>query len=126
MNLEKATPDICWLAPEMPTAIYNSGATVLDVIPSCVSSSQYPSSQAPLVEPTAPDIMPANSSNLPQFSTLPIPLPPPITILASSNLTPSTSTATESTIIDLAIDGSNPASTLITSPEREGSGSSAS
>lgn len=35
MSLESFMPARCWIAPEMPTAIYSSGATTLPVWPTC-------------------------------------------------------------------------------------------
>src|SRR5574343_92380 len=37
ITLESFMPARCWMAPEMPAAIYNVGATILPVWPTCQS-----------------------------------------------------------------------------------------
>ena len=46
-------PATCWIAPEIPTAKYNSGATTLPVYPIYKSFGTYPASTAARLAPTA-------------------------------------------------------------------------
>jgi hypothetical protein len=65
------------MAPEIPTAIYNSGATTFPVYPIYWSLAAYPASTAALDAPIA--VFPkafAKSSNILKLSLLPNPLPP--------------------------------------------------
>src|SRR2546425_1159779 len=39
-------PARCWIAPEMPTAMYSSGATIFPVCPTCQSFGTKPASTA--------------------------------------------------------------------------------
>ena len=45
-------PAKCWIAPEMATAMYSSGATILPVCPTCMSFGTYPASTAARDAPT--------------------------------------------------------------------------
>lgn len=68
------------MAPEIPTAKYNSGATTFPVYPTYKSLETYPASTAALEAPIA--VFPkasANSSNILKFSPFFIPLPPETT-----------------------------------------------
>ena len=77
MTLESFIPAKCWIAPEIPTAIYNSGATTFPVYPTYWSFAAYPASTAALEAPIAvfPKAL-AKSSRILKFSLLPKPLPP--------------------------------------------------
>ena len=46
MHFESFMPARCCMAPEMPTAIYKSGATTLPVWPTCTSQMQSNAVQA--------------------------------------------------------------------------------
>ena len=46
-------PAKCWMAPEMPTAMYRSGATTLPVWPTCRSLGTKPASTAARLAPIA-------------------------------------------------------------------------
>ena len=46
-------PARCWIAPEIPTAMYRSGATILPVCPTCMSLGTKPESTAALDAPIA-------------------------------------------------------------------------
>lgn len=86
ITLESFIPAKCWIAPEMPTAIYRSGATTLPVYPTYWSLFAYPASTAAREAPMA--VFPnasANSSNILKFSLLYSPLPPDTTNLADVN-----------------------------------------
>lgn len=74
------------MAPEIPTAIYNSGATTFPVCPTCKSLETKPASTAALEAPIAafPKTS-ANYSNNLKFSPFFKPLPPETTILAADN-----------------------------------------
>lgn len=74
------------MAPEIPTAIYNSGATTFPVYPTCISFETYPASTAALEAPMAafPKAS-ANSSNILKFSPFFKPLPPDTTYYAEDN-----------------------------------------
>lgn len=52
IHLLSFIPAKCWIAPEIPTAIYNSGATIFPVCPICKSLEMNPASTAALVAPT--------------------------------------------------------------------------
>ena len=86
ITFESFIPAKCWTAPEIPTAIYNSGATTLPVCPTCNSLGQNPESTAALEAPTAAS--PKASANLliiSKFSLLFTPRPPETTIRAVVN-----------------------------------------
>lgn len=53
MSLESFMPARCWIAPDIPIAMYNSGATTLPVCPTCSELSAYPASTAAREAPTA-------------------------------------------------------------------------
>ncbi|MCY1298819.1 hypothetical protein D9M68_774760 [compost metagenome] len=53
MTLESFMPARCWMAPEMPTAMYSCGATILPVWPTCMSFGTKPASTAAREAPTA-------------------------------------------------------------------------
>ena len=75
-------PAICWIAPEIPTAMYRSGATILPVWPTCQSLGTKPASTAALLAPIAAPSLSAMPSSSLKFSPFCIPLPPDMTILA--------------------------------------------
>src|SRR3972149_116941 len=83
-------PAMCWLAPEMPTAMYRSGVTTLPVRPICVATGYQPRSQTARLGPAAPPSRPASSSRDWNPSGPPTPRPPATTTVASSSRTPST------------------------------------
>src|SRR3972149_1396412 len=63
MFLTWEMPAMCWLAPEMATAMYRSGVTTLPVRPICVATGYHPRSQTARVAPTAPPSRLASSSS---------------------------------------------------------------
>lgn len=76
-------PAKCCTAPEIPTAIYNSGATTLPVCPTCNSFGQQPASTAALEAPTAASPKAAaRSSIILKFSLDLTPRPPETTMRA--------------------------------------------
>mmetsp|Transcript_15451 Transcript_15451/g.1387 ORF Transcript_15451/g.1387 Transcript_15451/m.1387 type:complete len:127 (+) Transcript_15451:103-483(+) len=86
ITLESFIPATCYIAPEIPTAKYNYGATTLPVYPTYKSFDTYPASTAALEAPIA--VLPkvsANNSNIAKFSPFFNPLPPETTILAAVN-----------------------------------------
>src|SRR3954462_3046654 len=71
------------MAPDMPTAMYSSGATTLPVWPTCQSFGAYPASTAARDAPTAAPILSATGSMyLVKFSRDCIARPPEMMILA--------------------------------------------
>mmetsp|Transcript_5274 Transcript_5274/g.15414 ORF Transcript_5274/g.15414 Transcript_5274/m.15414 type:complete len:249 (+) Transcript_5274:175-921(+) len=80
--LESFIPDKCWIAPEMPHAMYRSGATTFPVCPTCQSFGQNPASTAARDAPTAAPNLSANRSSTGKLSELLIPRPPLTTMEA--------------------------------------------
>src|SRR3954447_18065090 len=87
MFSELCMPTLCWMAPEMPTARYSFGATVLPVWPICAAYGYQPASTTARVAATAPPSELARSSASEKFSALPSPRPPPTRMSASSMFT---------------------------------------
>ncbi len=81
MTFEPFMPARCWMAPEMPTATYSSGATTLPVCPTCQSFGTQPASTAARLAPTAAP----RSSASPSISLKSplVPRPPETTTRAS-------------------------------------------
>ena len=75
-------PARCWIAPEIPTAIYKSGTTTFPVWPTWWSLLIYPASTAAREAPTAALSLSAMSVISLKLSPLSNPLPPDITTLA--------------------------------------------
>ncbi|KAG0956967.1 hypothetical protein G6F31_012550 [Rhizopus arrhizus] len=82
MVLESFMPARCWMAPEIPTATYSAGATILPVCPTCQSLGAYPASTAAREAPRAAPSFCANGSSSLKFSALPRPRPPDTTTRA--------------------------------------------
>lgn len=61
-HFESFMPAKCWTAPDIPTAMYKSGATTFPVCPTCISLGQNPASTAARDAPTAAS--PKASANL--------------------------------------------------------------
>src|SRR4051812_476930 len=76
-------PARCWIAPEMPTARYSCGDTVLPVCPTWNWCGYQPASVAARDAPTAPPSVSASCSMSAKFSLPPTPRPPDTTICAS-------------------------------------------
>mmetsp|Transcript_49231 Transcript_49231/g.74897 ORF Transcript_49231/g.74897 Transcript_49231/m.74897 type:complete len:218 (-) Transcript_49231:230-883(-) len=70
------------MAPEIPAAMYRSGATTLPVCPTCQSLGQNPASTAARDAPTAAPNLSARASKMGKLSPLLIPRPPLTTIPA--------------------------------------------
>src|SRR5512143_759583 len=62
ITLEPFMPARCWMAPEMPAAMYSSGATTLPVWPTCQSFGTQPASTAARLAPTAAPSSSASAS----------------------------------------------------------------
>src|SRR6185437_5761681 len=77
-------PTLCWIAPEMPHAMYSLGETVLPVCPTWVEYGYHPASTTARVAPTAPPSALASSSTSVKFSGPPRPRPPATITSASS------------------------------------------
>src|SRR5512132_4344047 len=77
-------PTLCWIAPEIPQAMYSFGDTVLPVWPTCVEYGYQPASTTARVAPTAPPRAFASSSTSGKFSGPPSPRPPATITSASS------------------------------------------
>src|SRR5258705_232361 len=69
-------PARCWIAPEMPTAMYKSGATILPVCPTCQSFGTNPASTAAREAPMAAFSLSASGSSTLKLSPEPMPRPP--------------------------------------------------
>ncbi|KAH3667176.1 hypothetical protein OGAPHI_002825 [Ogataea philodendri] len=83
MVLASFIPARCWMAPEIPTAMYKSGATTLPVCPTCSELSQKPASTAALEAPMAAFNFSANGLMILSNSSLFFnPRPPETTTLA--------------------------------------------
>mmetsp|Transcript_6936 Transcript_6936/g.14267 ORF Transcript_6936/g.14267 Transcript_6936/m.14267 type:complete len:253 (-) Transcript_6936:314-1072(-) len=82
ITLESFIPLKCCMAPEIPAAIYKSGATTFPVWPTCQSLGQNPASTAAREAPTAAPSLSARPSRMGKLSPLLIPRPPLTTMLA--------------------------------------------
>src|SRR5271165_2527987 len=81
--LEVCMPARCWMAPEMPTAMYSWGETVLPVWPTWNWWGYQPASVTARDAPTAAPRASASSSMILNPSADPVPRPPDTTICAS-------------------------------------------
>ena len=81
---EPCMPTLCWIAPEMPQAMYSFGETDLPVWPTCVEYGYQPASTTARVAPTAPPSAEASSSRSVKPSGEPSPRPPATMMSASS------------------------------------------
>src|SRR3954467_6441931 len=81
---ELCIPTLCWIAPEIPHAMYSFGETVLPVCPTCVAYGYHPASTTARVAPTAPPSAFPHSSTSAKFSGPPSPRPPATMTSASS------------------------------------------
>src|SRR6516162_4917806 len=81
--LEVCIPARCWMAPEMPTATYSCGETVLPVWPTWKECGYQPASVTARDAPTAAPSASARSSMILNPSADPVPRPPETTICAS-------------------------------------------
>src|SRR3954468_23876141 len=84
MFSEFCMPTLCWIAPEIPSARYRFGATVLPVCPIWAAYGYQPASTTARVAATAPPIDSASCSASSKFSFLPSPRPPPTRMSAPS------------------------------------------
>src|SRR6266508_4490350 len=85
MTLLDVIPARCWIAPEIPSAMYRSGVTVRPVWPTCSSFGRHPASVTARDAPRAAPRMPASSSTCFQFSGPRRPRPPETTTRASAS-----------------------------------------
>src|SRR5580692_7973920 len=83
MVLDVCMPARCWMAPEMPTAMYSCGDTVFPVWPTWNWCGYQPASVAARDAPTAAPSVSASFSISAKLSPLPTPRPPETTIEAS-------------------------------------------
>ena len=81
---EPCMPTLCWIAPEIPQAMYSFGETDLPVWPTCVEYGYQPASTTARVAPTAPPSAAASSSSSVNPSGEPSPRPPATMMSASS------------------------------------------
>src|ERR1700736_4751670 len=81
-------PTVCCMAPEMPSAMYTVGLTVLPVWPIWNEYGFQPASTTARLAPTAAPSSAASSSSILKFSGAPSPRPPLTMIAASSSLGP--------------------------------------
>src|SRR5439155_2559639 len=84
ITFELCIPTLCWIAPEIPTATYSFGATLLPVWPTCAAYGYQPASTTARVAPTAPPSACASASTSANFSGSPSPRPPATITSASS------------------------------------------
>src|SRR3970040_2254623 len=75
MVLAPLIPATCWVAPEMPTAIYRSGLTVLPAWPTCIDEGTQPASVAARAPAQNPDVCRGRIQCTPDRDLLPFPLP---------------------------------------------------
>ena len=73
------------MAPDIPTAMYKSGATIFPVCPTCISLGTKPESTAALEAPIAAPNLSAIPFKRLKLSPFCIPLPPEITTSAAVN-----------------------------------------
>ena len=83
---EEVIPTRCWIAPEIPNAMYSVGATVFPDWPTCCGWGNQPRSTRALEPETVPSNSLASSSTSLKFSLLPIPRPTETRIWAFSML----------------------------------------
>src|SRR3712207_7357284 len=83
MVFEVCMPARCWMAPEMPLAMYSCGETDLPVWPTWLVCGYQPASTAAREAPTAAPRESASASMIEKFSALATPRPPDTTIEAS-------------------------------------------
>ena len=84
ITFEPCMPTLCWIAPEIPSATYSFGDTVLPVCPTCAEYGYQPASTTARVAATAPPSAFASSSASANFSGSPRPRPPATITSASS------------------------------------------
>ena len=77
-------PTLCWIAPEIPSARYSSGFTILPVCPICWAYGIQPASTAARVAPTAPLSAAATEATNSKPAVPPTPRPPDTMTRASS------------------------------------------
>ena len=87
MQSDPEIPAACWIAPEIPQAMYSLGPTVLPVWPTWCARGIQPSSTAAREAPTVAPSTSANSRITLKPSSEPTPRPPDTMISASSRLT---------------------------------------
>src|ERR1700730_8380617 len=83
MVLEVCIPARCWIAPEIPTAMYSCGETVLPVCPTWNACGYQPASVTARDAPPAAPSASASFSMILKPSSDPVPRPPETTICAS-------------------------------------------
>ena len=110
---ELCMPTLCWIAPEMPQAMYSFGETVFPVCPTCVAYGYQPASTTARVAPTAPPSAFASSSTRVKFSGPPRPRPPATITSASSIDGPELSSCAWSTMRALVEKSSSDTSHLL-------------
>src|SRR5574342_298867 len=81
MTFDPFMPARCWMAPEIPTAMYSSGATTLPVCPTCQSLGTHPASTAARLAPSAAFKSSASPSS--SLKSPLVPRPPATTTRAS-------------------------------------------
>src|ERR1700733_10920166 len=100
-------PARCWIAPEMPTATYSWGETVLPVCPTWNWCGYQPASVTARDAPTAAPRESASFSMMPNPSADPVPRPPETTICASVSSGRSPFSATTRSVILAALAASD-------------------
>src|SRR5579871_3711452 len=107
ITFEFCMPTLCCTAPEMPSATYSFGATVLPVCPTCAWRGYQPLYTAARVAPTTPPSRDASSSARANCSAPPRPMPPATTTSASSIDRPSSSRTSWLTTVARSSAGAN-------------------
>src|SRR6266851_3215059 len=88
MRLAPLQPAMCCVAPEIPHAMYSSGAILVPVWPTWSEWGRQPALVTTREQPTAPPSRPASSSMMANPSFEPTPRPPLTTTFASARETP--------------------------------------
>src|ERR1700689_916704 len=125
MVLEVCMPARCWMAPEMPTAMYSWGDTVLPVWPTWNACGYQPASTTARDAPTAAPSESASCSMIPNPSADPMPRPPETTIEASDSSGRSLASATTCSVIFAVLAASDAVNVTASTAAAAGGGAAA-
>src|SRR5216683_2859791 len=115
MRLAPLQPAMCCVAPEIPHAMYSSGAILVPVWPTWSEWGRQPALVTTREQPTAPPSRPASSSMMANPSFEPTPRPPLTTTFASASDTPPAGGATCSETLTIRSRLSSSSMNLLTS-----------
>src|ERR1035438_161704 len=122
---EVCMPARCWIAPEMPTAMWSWGETVLPVWPTWNWCGYQPASVAARDAPTAAPTESASFSISVKFSAPPTPRPPETTMAASVSSGRSSRSCTTRSVMCAALAASLTSTATCSSSAGPGAGSAA-